>query len=96
MEFFEELKQKANQGAVSAQFQLGRTYLDGLNGTCQDYSKALYWLSEAARQDDSDAYCYIGQCYEYGWGVEIDYHTAIEYYKKENATEVLADFMKMD
>lgn len=82
MKFFEELKQKANQGDASAQFQLGQAYLDGLNGTCQDYSKALYWLSEAAKQGDSDAYIYIGQCYEYGWGVKIDYHTAIEYYKK--------------
>ena len=78
----DELKQKADQGDASAQFQLGQAYLDGLNGTCQDYSKALYWLSEAARQGDSAAYFYIGQCYEYGWGVEIDYRTAIEYYKK--------------
>ena len=84
--------------SLSLSYDLNREWIRkfGLNGTCQDYSKALYWLSEAARQDDSDAYCYIGQCYEYGWGVEIDYHTAIEYYKKENATEVLADFMKMD
>ena len=81
----DELKQKASQGDAIAQYHLGYAYLKGRDGITQNYSEALYWLEKVAKQEDSysENACFdIGQCYEYGWGVDIDYHTAIGYYKK--------------
>lgn len=82
---FEELEQKAYQGDASAQYHLGYAYLKGTDRIVQNYSEALYWLEKVIKQEDAyseDAYFDIGQCYEYGQGVDIDYHRAIECYKK--------------
>jgi len=52
----------AEQGDVSAQFQLGLKYLYG-DGVSQDYAEAEIWIRKAAEQDDSTAQFFLGSMY---------------------------------
>ena len=45
-----------------------------------DYEQAVYWLNLAAEQINAEAQNLLGQCYENGWGVELDLDRAKEYY----------------
>ena len=42
----------------------------------------MEWYNKGAEQGDRNAQYSLGQCYEYGYGVEQDYDKAIEWYKK--------------
>ena len=47
----------------------------------QNYSKALKWFSEAAKENNPDAQYYMGLAYFYGYGVNEDEERAIECFK---------------
>ena len=46
-----------------------------------DMEKAAYWYLQAAEQGHSTAQNNLGQCYEYGAGVEADIREAIKWYR---------------
>ena len=56
LKLFEPL---ANQGNSEAQVRLGYMYLDG-QGVAQDYSKAYFWFSKAADQDNAGRHERLG------------------------------------
>ncbi|KAI9246878.1 hypothetical protein BDA99DRAFT_543066 [Phascolomyces articulosus] len=80
------LYKSANAGYFRAQRHIGLTYLErgphnqhhrnGSNKT------AVQWFFRAASQGDIMAYILLGECYERGRGVQMDYRVAQEYYEK--------------
>src|SRR5438046_987324 len=61
----------AEQGNVTAQFDLGVMYANG-HGVVQDHVEALSWYRLAADQRDPDAQNNIGELYLFGLGVPQD------------------------
>ena len=43
---------------------------------------ALLWYRKEAEQSHANAQCNLGAIYDYGWGVDKDYSTAMEWYSK--------------
>lgn len=62
---------RANEGNVEAQYQLGQFYLTG-NGTLQDFEEAVKWFTLAAEQNYAPAQYELGLLYHLGQGVNID------------------------
>jgi TPR repeat protein/RNA polymerase subunit RPABC4/transcription elongation factor Spt4 len=60
-------RERANQGDVNAQFDLGRMYHNG-QGVKQDYSAAADWFERAAKQNDARAEFNLGLIYLNGQG----------------------------
>ena len=70
----------AEQGDVSAQYNLGLMYHSG-EGVPKDYKTAHKWFSfAAAEQGDAVAQYNLGQMYRNGQGVPRDYSTAFKWY----------------
>jgi len=55
------LQQKAEQGDVRSQYNLGVAYGNG-EGIPQDYKKAVKWFRLAAEKGDIDAQYNMGLC----------------------------------
>ena len=56
-------------------------YENGI-GVKQDYDKAIFWYTEAAKQGDTNAQNNLGLMYENGDGVEKNLEKAIYWYNK--------------
>lgn len=67
-------------GNEAAQLKLGISYKDG-NGVTQDYTEALYWLSQAA-VTNHEAMLLIGEMYLNGLGVACDEDGALKWFQK--------------
>ena len=78
----EQIKSWAESGNPQAQHQLGSSYYYGENGFNQDYKKAFYWYNEAAKQNYSDAFCDLGNCFSHGLGVTQDISEAAYWFRK--------------
>ncbi|MFH2060475.1 MAG: tetratricopeptide repeat-containing serine protease family protein [Pseudomonadota bacterium] len=74
--------EKAEQGNASAQGAVGYAYFFGDLGVTQDYTKAVYWLTKAAEQGDTDTQNFLGMIYSKGEGVTQDYKQAVYWYTK--------------
>jgi len=74
------LREKAEQGQVSAQLQLGRMYDMG-QGVPQDYKEAFRWYQAAANQGDADSQSRLGLMYATGKGIPQDYKEAFRWYQ---------------
>lgn len=72
----------AKAGSDEAQFWVGKFYAEGWGCVAKDYSKAVEWYEKSATQDNSDAICAMGWCYQLGNGVEQDYSKAVEWFKR--------------
>ncbi|UTR12097.1 sel1 repeat family protein [Evansella sp. LMS18] len=72
------LEESAAQGYKDSQSLLGRVY----HNIYKDYSEALHWLKKADEQGDQYAPEFIGNMYEYGFGVPQDNYKAAEWYEK--------------
>lgn len=79
--YSEELRQRAEQGDISAQSKLGYCYLMG-NGIAKDYDEAVWWFRKAAEKGYSDGQMFLAYCYQEGLGVNQDYDKAITWYHK--------------
>ena len=66
---------------VPAQYNLAQCYYEG-DGVEQNYEKAVYWYTKAAKLGDADAQNNLGNCYQNGEGVEQDYEKAVYWYTK--------------
>ena len=75
----EELQQRAAQGDVQAQLQLGLLYAKG-EGVRQDYAAALKWYRLAAAQGNAQAEFSLGVLYAKGEGVAQDEAAALKWY----------------
>ena len=75
------IRQKAEQGDATAQFDLGVMYNFG-KGVPQDYAEARRWYLKAAEQGNSDAQFNLGVMYDNGRGVRQDYAEARKWYLK--------------
>ena len=75
-----EWKPLAEQGDVSAQYNLGMMYQKG-DGVPQDYKEAVYWYRLAAEQEHVDAQYNLGVMYNNGNGVPQDYEEAVRWYQ---------------
>ena len=78
------LKDKATQGQVEAQFELGDAYYYG-KGTGKNLKQALYWYEKAAEQGDVMAQRAVGAMYELGQGTGKDGVKAAYWYEKAAA-----------
>ena len=76
----ESIHNKAEQGDVQAQNDLGEMYETG-QGVNQDYKAAFEWSKLAAEQGHADAQFRLGWMYMTGHGVAQDDNAAIEWYK---------------
>lgn len=74
------LEFSAEQGDSKAQYQLGMSYLNGLN-TKKDIAKAAQWFAMAASQGDDRAQVRLGYLTEFGRGVQLDINRATQLYK---------------
>lgn len=61
----DELMQKALNGDVDAQVDLGAAYVDGSYGLQKNYSEAEKWYLKSARQGNSVAFGRLGIFYIY-------------------------------
>jgi TPR repeat protein len=75
------LEKAADNGDMSAMFNLGLRYADG-QGVAQDYAKAREWYERAAAKGDPRAMSSLGWLYESGQGVTQDYAKAREWFEK--------------
>ena len=71
----DELREKAEQGDVQAQYNLGIMYETG-RGVPQDETEAVRWYRLAAEQGDAEAQFNLGAMYANGRGVPQDDVTA--------------------
>ena len=63
---FQKLLQKAEQGDVIAQSNVGFKYLLGMDGVEIDGVKAIYWFKKAAEQNDMGAIVKLSSLYQNG------------------------------
>ena len=83
-EIIDQLRQKAAQGDMLTQFDLGRMYDEG-RGVPQDYQEAAKWYRQAAAQGYAVAQYNLGVMYGKGQGVPQDYQEAMKWYRQAAA-----------
>ena len=66
----EELIKRAEQGDAEAQLELAKSYHSG-EGIEEDQELALYWLKNAALQENVDAQFLLGLSYYHGDGIDM-------------------------
>jgi hypothetical protein len=83
----DSLKQAAEQGDLSAQFDMAHRYHVG-DGVPKDAAEAFKWMQKAAQHPISpvtltiDAHYYLGWMYEAGEGVAQDFTNAFQLYQE--------------
>jgi TPR repeat protein len=78
---FERFSKAAEQGYVSAQFNLGAMYYNG-NFVDQNFEKAFEWFSKAAEQGNAPAQYNLGLMYYDGDFVDENFEKAFEWFSK--------------
>ena len=73
------LRTRADQGDVTAQFDLSVVYITG-KGVAQNYKQAVVWSRKAADQGNATAPTSLAGMYDTGQGVVQDYGTALKWY----------------
>ena len=76
-----EWKPLAEQGDVTAQYNLGVIYQNGV-GTQQNYKTAVNWYTKAAEEDFQNAQYNLGYMYAHGKGVLENDKIALEWWTK--------------
>ena len=71
--------QAAEQGHVSAQYNLGLMYAKG-EGVAQNHKKAIKWWRQAAEQGDAEAQFTLAMMYYTGMGVTKNEQTAYMFF----------------
>lgn len=79
---FEELKNKADNGDIASQLDLGYMFLYGTNGATVDYQQAFHYYNLAAKDNNPIALNNLGSLYFNGIGTNVDYTKAIDYFRK--------------
>lgn len=50
----------------------------------EEYSKAITYLVQAAKEGDVTSYVYLGNCYMLGYGTEVDKKMAVDWFEKSS------------
>ena len=74
-----DLRSRAEQGDVSAQYELAMAYDTG-RGIRKDLSQAAHWCAKAAEQGHAAAQNCIGSMYQFGDGVPQDEAAVASWY----------------
>lgn len=80
MNDIKELAVAAESGDPTAQFNLGRTYFNGMS-VPRDFSLTIKWWSKAASQNDPRAQVNLGSMYTDGIGTQRDYAEALKWFE---------------
>ncbi len=64
----------------AAQMRLGAVYMNGAGGQPVDQLKAVYWITQAAKQEFPEAKYQLAVCFENGIGVDRDADYALQLY----------------
>ena len=90
VEAVERYKHAAEQGDAEGQYELGRRYEIGGEGTPQAPADAARWYTRAAEQGHEGAQLRLGEMYCIDWGVEEDHAQAAQWYTRaaENGNAV--------
>ncbi len=84
-------KESAILGFITAQWILGKAYYYGWHDLAENNDEAFKWLNKVANSKPdiparakaiAEAQCLVGECYDFGRGVEEDKETAYQWYKK--------------
>ena len=75
---FDLLLEKAEQGDVNAQNEIGIAYSKGY-GVQADQKKAVYWFRKSAEAGYAIGTCNLALHYSLGWGVRKDKTLALKY-----------------
>lgn len=78
----DELKEKADNGDVQSQLDLGYIFLYGKNGTNIDYKQAMHYYELAAQNKNPVALNNLGSLYFNGIGTDVDHVKAIYYFEE--------------
>jgi TPR repeat protein len=70
----------AAKGHADGQFGIGV-----VNYTKERYEEAVTWFTKAADQHDTEAESWLGYCYQFGNGVELNLDTALAWFEKAAA-----------
>jgi len=72
----------AEQGSAAAQSRIARWYFHGDGPLPEDNDQAFTWAERAARQDNSSSWLILAQCYESGYGTNVNLREAFNWYNK--------------
>ncbi|WP_043892741.1 tetratricopeptide repeat protein [Providencia sneebia] len=81
LEEINQILEKAEQGDVNAQYNIGTIYDVG-EGIPKDTAKAIGWYQKAAEQGHAKAQYMLGIMYESGDCLPYDAAKAVEWFKK--------------
>ena len=79
---FKETKALAEQGDVTAQYDVGFDYLFGNPGATRDTVEAVKWIRKSAEQGNMDALNMLAEIYDEGFRVPQDYAESAKWYRK--------------
>lgn len=74
----------------NALWYIGEYYYRGVNCN-KDYATAIKFYTESTQYEHSSAFCSLGKCYYFGWGVPIDYEKAFELFQRAGNTDMLVE-----
>jgi lipoprotein-anchoring transpeptidase ErfK/SrfK len=77
-----ELRKAATMGSPEAFGQLCIGYMYGERGLPMNDVSALAWCSRAADKDDANAITLVGELYEFGRGIAVDFVIARQFYER--------------
>ena len=72
-----DLRKRAEQGDVAAQYQLASLHING-----GEYEEAVKWLHRAAEHGHPEAQHALGYAYDHGKGIPQDYAAAVKWYRR--------------
>ncbi|MBT3586053.1 MAG: sel1 repeat family protein [Halobacteriovoraceae bacterium] len=79
------VKNAAKKGNPKALFMMGHWSLYGHHGVEQNKVKAFHFFHKAALKELAQAEHETGMCYEFGYGVKVDFSKAEKWYRLANA-----------
>ncbi len=66
----DKMRTLAEQGDSTAQYELGRSYMEGRNNLPKSDTEAYYWYRKAAEQGNAEAQTALANLLEVGVGVK--------------------------
>lgn len=92
-ESFEKVLEKANNGDVKAQYQVGYLYSNGNQGVSFDEEKGVFWFKKAAEAGDSESQLSLAMSYLWGSGIRQNTRKGIEWLTKSaNQNNAMAQY----
>lgn len=81
---YQKFNNAATLGSTKAKTYLGYAHYYGWDNTI-NFTEALFWLQQAAQEEDSNALYTLGYFYLKGFaGLEIDYEVAVTYFEQSH------------